>query len=548
MLTRGGAVRWFKVTARQPRGRGRGGLNGRQRQRRRLAPCRAWPAGLSWRLRCARRAAQRCLRRSPGLWPLQLRRWSRCWPGASAGATPAARGRCSAWPSARPGSAPAPGGCSSACTATAACRPGWRRWRCWRSAPALSLYLAAAMAAFARWRAARGPARALLFAALWLLAELARGVVFTGFPVGGERLRACRFAARRAGAVVGVYGIGAVAAGLAAAFGVCRCAAAATALALPALRWRRRWSPRGDRRPARVHPARRRADASRCCRATCRRTRSSRASTCRRRWTGRARSCSRRARRPGGRPGDRDPAAARASSTRATGSRCSSTSARPGRAALIGLPLGDESIGYTNSAAGIAARHRRPAATASTATTSTTWCRSASSSRPASSWFTRMMNIPLGDFNRGALGGAVVRRSSGERVAPNICYEDLFGEELAARFADAAERADDPRQHQQHRLVRRNDRGRAAPAHLAHAHAGAAAADAARHQHRRDGGDRPPRPRHARAAAAHAGRARRRTCRGAPASRRSRWLGGAGLAPLSCGYRVDLLLARRQRR
>ena len=26
----------------------------------------------------------------------------------------------------------------------------------------------------------------------------------------------------------------------------------------------------------------------------------------------------------------------------------------------------------------------------------------------------------------------------GERVAPNICYEDLFGEELAARFADAA--------------------------------------------------------------------------------------------------------------
>jgi apolipoprotein N-acyltransferase len=26
----------------------------------------------------------------------------------------------------------------------------------------------------------------------------------------------------------------------------------------------------------------------------------------------------------------------------------------------------------------------------------------------------------------------------GQRIAPNICYEDLFGEELAARFADAA--------------------------------------------------------------------------------------------------------------
>ncbi|MDE2503969.1 MAG: apolipoprotein N-acyltransferase, partial [Burkholderiales bacterium] len=45
----------------------------------------------------------------------------------------------------------------------------------------LSLYLAAAGAAYARWR--RGGAMdALLFAALWLLAELARGVIFTGFP------------------------------------------------------------------------------------------------------------------------------------------------------------------------------------------------------------------------------------------------------------------------------------------------------------------------------------------------------------------------------
>ncbi|MCY3146177.1 nitrilase-related carbon-nitrogen hydrolase, partial [Acinetobacter baumannii] len=47
-----------------------------------------------------------------------------------------------------------------------------------------------------------------------------------------------------------------------------------------------------------------------------------------------------------------------------------------------------------------------------------------------------MMNMPLGDFDRGPLGAPsfVVR---GERLAPNICYEDLFGEELAARFSDA---------------------------------------------------------------------------------------------------------------
>ena len=48
-------------------------------------------------------------------------------------------------------------------------------------------------------------------------------------------------------------------------------------------------------------------------------------------------------------------------------------------------------------------------------------------------WFTAMMNIPLGDFNRGPMT-APSFDVDGERVAPNICYEDLFGEELAARF------------------------------------------------------------------------------------------------------------------
>jgi apolipoprotein N-acyltransferase len=45
------------------------------------------------------------------------------------------------------------------------------------------------------------------------------------------------------------------------------------------------------------------------------------------------------------------------------------------------------------------------------------------------------MNIPLGDFRRGDLGQASFEWQ-GERLAPNICYEDLFGEELGARFAD----------------------------------------------------------------------------------------------------------------
>jgi apolipoprotein N-acyltransferase len=48
-----------------------------------------------------------------------------------------------------------------------------------------------------------------------------------------------------------------------------------------------------------------------------------------------------------------------------------------------------------------------------------------------------MMNIPLGDFNRGPLVAPSFPVGR-ERVAPNICYEDLFGEELARRFADPA--------------------------------------------------------------------------------------------------------------
>jgi apolipoprotein N-acyltransferase len=50
-------------------------------------------------------------------------------------------------------------------------------------------------------------------------------------------------------------------------------------------------------------------------------------------------------------------------------------------------------------------------------------------------WFTRLMNIPLGDFNRGAIGQASFEWK-GQRLAPNICYEDLFGEELAVRFLE----------------------------------------------------------------------------------------------------------------
>ena len=53
-------------------------------------------------------------------------------------------------------------------------------------------------------------------------------------------------------------------------------------------------------------------------------------------------------------------------------------------------------------------------------------------------WFVAMMRIPLGDFTRGAVLQAPFG-VNGQWVMPNICYEDLFGEEIAEQLRhDAA--------------------------------------------------------------------------------------------------------------
>ena len=54
---------------------------------------------------------------------------------------------------------------------------------------------------------------------------------------------------------------------------------------------------------------------------------------------------------------------------------------------------------------------------------------------PMFRWFTQMMNMPLGDFKAGGAHPATFDWQ-GQRIAPNICYEDLFGEELARSFID----------------------------------------------------------------------------------------------------------------
>ncbi|MCC2674569.1 MAG: lnt [Ramlibacter sp.] len=101
------------------------------------------------------------------------------------------------------------------------------------------------------------------------------------------------------------------------------------------------------------------------------------------------------------------------------------------RAALVGIPLGSMETGYTNSVLGYQPgkaeyqyhkHHLVPFGEFIPG---------------LFKWFTQMMNIPLGDFNRGDVGQPSFVWA-GQRLAPNICYEDLFGEELGARFRDPA--------------------------------------------------------------------------------------------------------------
>lgn len=102
--------------------------------------------------------------------------------------------------------------------------------------------------------------------------------------------------------------------------------------------------------------------------------------------------------------------------------------AKTGQAALIGTPLGNYDEGYTNSVWGIS-----PGASELYRYDKFHLVPFGEFIPPLFKWFTRMMNIPLGDFNRGSVGQASFSWQ-GQRLAPNICYEDLFGEELATRF------------------------------------------------------------------------------------------------------------------
>ncbi|RZI82804.1 MAG: apolipoprotein N-acyltransferase [Rubrivivax sp.] len=109
------------------------------------------------------------------------------------------------------------------------------------------------------------------------------------------------------------------------------------------------------------------------------------------------------------------------------------------RAALIGVPLGDFDEGYTNSVVGISA--------ATKALPSGFYRYNKHHLVPFGEfiptgfrWFVRMMNMPLGDFTRGPRNAPSFSVKD-QWVGPTICYEDLFGEELAERFVSPGQAA-----------------------------------------------------------------------------------------------------------
>jgi apolipoprotein N-acyltransferase len=360
----------------------------------------------------------------------------------------------------------------------------------------LSLYLAAAMAVVARWQPRSRGGAALLFAAVWLLAELARGVILTGFPWVASGYAQVDSPLAGLASALGVYGIGAVVAGLAAAFG------------FSPLRRARAWlAPGGALVVALVAGALLgRIDY----------TTPTRALTISL-LQGNVPQQEKFA--PQYLEGSLEATAAQIAAARGElvvgpetvipvllndvdDAYWTALAARfrvPGRAAILGIPMGDPEHGYTNSALGLSI--------AATAMPGGYYRYDKHHLVPFGEfvpdgfhWFTRMMNIPLGDFNRGPVTAPVVRRRRRARRSEHLLRGPV---RRGARGAlrPRSEGADDPRQPEQHRLVRQDDRRRAAPAHLAHALARAAAADDPRHQHRRHRGDRPPRRRHPRAAA-----------------------------------------------
>ncbi len=102
------------------------------------------------------------------------------------------------------------------------------------------------------------------------------------------------------------------------------------------------------------------------------------------------------------------------------------------QAALTGIPLGSYELGYTNSVFGL-----KPGQSQAWRYDKRHLVPFGEFIPPWFKWFTQLMNMPLGDFNRGAAQQPPFLWQ-GQRIALSICYEDLFGEELAPSLAEPA--------------------------------------------------------------------------------------------------------------
>jgi len=300
----------------------------------------------------------------------------------------------------------------------------------------LALYLGIAMALFARWRRGRVTLDVMLFAVLWLLAELARTVIFTGFPWLASGYAQVDGPLAAWAPWIGVSGIGTLGAALAALLAAAwhgrarphrALVALALALAVPVLSatiGTREFSrPSGELSVSLLQgnvPQDQKFSMDHVPQALA--------------WVAQALQDA------GGQlvvaPETAVPLLPE-QLVELVPDYWPALRARfedSVQSALIGVPLGDYQSGYTNSVVGLSAATRGAAPYRYDKVHLVPFGEFIPT---GFRWFTQLMNIPLGDFARGPQN-APSFSVGGERIAPNICYEDLFGAELAQRFIDPA--------------------------------------------------------------------------------------------------------------
>jgi apolipoprotein N-acyltransferase len=105
--------------------------------------------------------------------------------------------------------------------------------------------------------------------------------------------------------------------------------------------------------------------------------------------------------------------------------------ANSGSHLMFGIPLADSGSRYANSVAGVGPQGQSYRYDKNHLVPFGEFI------PPGFRWFTDMMHIPLGDFTRGGALQAPFAVKD-QLVLPNICYEDAFGEEIAAQLRNAA--------------------------------------------------------------------------------------------------------------